>query len=231
MNMNKLLKTLSYLFIIFIITLTLSYFLTKYYSKKISKPIYSYAESEAKRLTTTIINDAISKQNLDYNEEDLYKIEKNNNNEIQLINFNTKEVTKLLSNITKLIEDNIEKINNREDKLNEISQNHNINKAKDGLIYEIPLGAVTGNIFLNSIGTKIPLKLQLIGDVISEGDSTVSEYGLNNALLKIDIKITINTKIIIPFTSKEMSLTNRIPLSIKVIQGTVPNYYLPNQTN
>ena len=231
MNMNKLLKTLSYLFIIFIITLTLSYFLTKYYSKKISKPIYSYAESEAKRLTTTIINDAISKQNLDYNEEDLYKIEKNNNNEIQLINFNTKEVTKLLSNITKLIEDNIEKINNREDKLNEISQNHNINKAKDGLIYEIPLGAVTGNIFLNSIGTKIPLKLQLIGDVISEVDSTVSEYGLNNALLKIDIKITINTKIIIPFTSKEMSLTNRIPLSIKVIQGTVPNYYLPNQTN
>ena len=198
--MNKILKTTSYLIIIFIITLTLSYFLTKYYSKKISKPIYSYAESEAKRLTTTIINDAISKQNLNYNEEDLYKIEKNNNNEIQLINFNTKEVTKLLSNITNLIEDNIENINNREDKLNDISQNHNITRAKDGLIYELPLGAVTGNIFLNSLGTKIPLKLQIIGDVISEVDSNVSEYGLNNALLKIDIKITINTRIIMPFT-------------------------------
>lgn len=227
MNMNKILKNISYLIIIFIITLTLSYFLTKYYSKKITKPIYSYAESEAKRLTTTIINDAISKQNLQYNEDKLYTIEKNNKGEIQLINFNTKEVTILLSNITKSIEDNIENINNKDYKID----SRNIIKAKDGLIYELPIGAVTGNIFLNSLGTKIPLKLQIIGDVISEVDSNVSEYGLNNALLKIDIKTTINTRIIAPFTSKEMTFTNRIPLSIKVIQGTVPNYYLPNQTN
>ena len=224
--MKKILRTLSYLLIILIITIVLSYYLTKHYSNTISKQIYAYAETEAKRLTATIINNTISKQNLQYDEEKLYAIEKNNKGEIQLINFNTKEVTNLLSNITISIEDNIENINNKDYK-----KENNIIKAKDGLIYELPLGAITGNIFLNSLGTKIPLKLKIIGDVISEIDSNISEYGLNNALLKIDIKTTINTRIIIPFSSKEMKFITRIPLTIKVIQGTVPNYFLPNQNS
>jgi len=231
MKKSNILKNISYIFIILIISLVASFYLTKQFSNKISKSIYSYAESETKRLITTIINTSISKQNLNYDESDLYEIIKNDNNEIQLINFNTPKVTNLLNKITSLIEDNIESINTNQEILNNISENHKITRAKDGLIYELPIGMVTGNIFLSNLGTKIPLKLQIIGDVISEIDSTVTEYGLNNALIKIEIKITINTRIIAPFTTKEMTLTNKVPLSLKVIQGTVPNYYLPTKTN
>ena len=231
MKKSNILKNISYILIILILSLVASFYLTKQFSNKISKSIYSYAESETKRLITTIINTSISKQNLNYDESDLYEIIKNDNNEIQLINFNTPKVTNLLNQITTLIEDNIESINTNQEILNNISENHKITRAKDGLIYELPIGMVTGNIFLSNLGTKIPLKLQIIGDVISEIDSTVTEYGLNNALIKIEIKITINTRIIAPFTTKEMTLTNKVPLSLKVIQGTVPNYYLPTRTN
>ena len=35
----------------------------------------------------------------------------------------------------------------------------------------------------------------------------------------------IDEQVILPFASKKMSVKSEIPVALKIIQGTVPNYY------
>ena len=53
----------------------------------------------------------------------------------------------------------------------------------------------------------------------------VQEYGINNALIKLLVDIQINSKIILPITSKDIQINCSIPIAIKLIQGKVPSYY------
>lgn len=221
-NMKKIINLTTYLFIIIVIAFIAAYFLAKNYSNKISNALYSYSESESKKVITEIINLSLTEEleNDDYNTT-LYNIVKNDKDEIQLIDFNTTKVNKILSNLTNNIEN---KIKNMES--SQILEEDEIMSVHNGLIFNMPIGAVTGNVFLSNIGTKIPVKISLMGSVISKMDTSITEYGLNNALIKIGILVTVNTKTTAPFTSKEFTVTNTIPISIKVIQGSVPEYYL-----
>ena len=226
--MKKITNLFTIIFIILISALISAYLLTKKYSNKIFPSIYSYAESESKKIATNIINKSLTEElENELSQETLYNIIKTDNNEIQLIDFNTNKINKILTNLTDNIEDNIKKI--------EFLQQNNdrLIGIENGLIYKLPIGAVSENIFLANLGTNIPIKLSFIADAITNLETEIKEYGLNNALLKIEIKVIINIKITAPFTSKEISTENLIPVSIKVIQGIVPGYYIngPTKTN
>ena len=60
-----------------------------------------------------------------------------------------------------------------------------------GIITYIPFGMVTGSSLLYNLGPKIPVKLSLVGDVVTGFSTDVTEYGINNALIKlmIDVKV------------------------------------------
>ena len=76
---------------------------------------------------------------------------------------------------------------------------YDYNLLKKGIIYEIPMGLVSSNVFLSNLGPKVPLKLFLVGDVTSNITSKVTEYGINNALLEIGVNVEVTTKINLPF--------------------------------
>lgn len=224
--MKKIINLITYIFIILVFALIIAYLLTKHYSNKMFSGMYSYAETESQRIATNIINKSLTEElENELSQENLYNIIKNNQDEIQLIDFNTTKVTQLLTKLTNNIESNIKFL----EKLQ--LDNQYIISDQNRLLYNLPIGAVSGNIFLSNLGIKIPLKLSLIANTKTNIETEVTEYGLNNALLKIAIKVTINTKITAPFTSKEISVENNIPISIKVIQGTVPGYYINGTTN
>ena len=106
--MKKIINLTTYLFIIIVIAFIAAYFLAKNYSNKISNALYSYSESESKKIITEIINLSLTEEleNDDYNTT-LYNIVKNDKDEIQLIDFNTTKVNKILSNLTNSIENKI----------------------------------------------------------------------------------------------------------------------------
>ena len=95
-----------------------------------------------------------------------------------------------------------------------------------GIILEIPFGMVTGSNLLYNIGPKIPVKLSLVGDVITGFSTDVVEYGINNALIKLLIDVEVNTRIVLPIVSEEYTITASIPIAMKVIQGKIPDYYM-----
>ncbi len=65
----------------------------------------------------------------------------------------------------------------------------------------------------------------MIGDALTDVKTKIKPYGINNALIDISIFVEIKVKVIIPFASKTSVVTNNIPVSIKAIQGEVPQFY------
>lgn len=219
--------------VIFILILISSFLFIDFFSKKASPILFSYAESETRKLTTLIINKAVTKQIASNMEvDDLFDIVKNNDNEIQLVTFNSINVTKMLNAITSLVQLNLKAIEEGNIDLLELPEDtlssYDKDKLKEGIIYEIPMGAITSTAFLSNIGPKIPVKLHLIGDVVTGVESKVSEYGINNALLEVGINVKVTSKINLPFISKDVEVSTTVPIVMKIIQGKIPNMYLDN---
>lgn len=218
--------------IVFLLVTYASFMLVKYFSNKASPILFSYAESETRKLTTLIINKAVTKQMASENMEpdSLFDIVKNNDNDIQLITFNSINVTKMLNAITNLVQLNLKAIEEGNIDLMELPEDtlssYPKDKLKQGIIYEIPIGVITNSTFLSNIGPKIPVKLHLIGDVVTGVNSKVSEYGINNALLEVGIDVTVTSRINLPFISKEVKVSTTVPVVMKIIQGNIPNMYL-----
>lgn len=217
--------------IVLIMALICSFLFLFYFDKKISPVLMAYAESETKKLTTLVINKAITRQvaSDNLNTEDLFTIVKNDNDEIQLIDFNSVSVTKVLTMVTNLVQINLKAIEEGNVDLLELPDNtleeYDKNLLKEGIICEIPLGSVTGNSLLSNIGPKIPLRLSLIGDVVAGVETNVKEYGINNALLEVGINVTLESRINLPFLSDKITVSTMVPIAMKVIQGKIPEIY------
>ncbi len=186
--------------------------------------IISYSEMEANKLATLIINTAIKEENINEQGE-LYKISNN------VINYDTKKMNDILSSLTTTIQNYFTAIENgRVDDIGKtILEKYNYNSLKKGAILYISLGYLTGSSFLANVGPKIPLKIRLIGNVKTDVKASISDYGLNNALLKIYIYIEVVTQSIIPFISNIQTTTIEYPLVLKIIEGDIPSYYVGNR--
>ena len=224
--MKKITKIITIMLYILLINLILSLLFIYYFEKKLGNDLIQCGENQVKYIANIIINTSI-KNYLDNEEKINFLIKEEN-----LIRYNTKQINKTTTNITRLIENNLQKmikgnikdINIYQDK---ITQEY-YEKLNDGIIYTVSIGTATGSSLLSNLGPKIPLKLKLVGETTTNIESNVKEYGLNNALVEINaiVKTTINIQM--PFLSKEIPITNKIPLTMEIIQGNIPEYYIGN---
>ena len=53
----------------------------------------------------------------------------------------------------------------------------------------------------------------------------IKEYGINNCLIEMNLVIEIKQQIMLPLISKKIKIINDIPISYKVINGKIPEYY------
>lgn len=227
---------------IFIATLLLCVIITiivlKIISIRVSPILMNYAELETKKLSSIVINRAVNKQLANgMNIDEMFNIIKNDNGEIATIDFNPAIVNKVLNTTTNVVLINLKAIEEGNIdfiELPDILISNDKDKLKNGIIYEIPLGTITNSGFLSNLGPKIPIKLNIIGSVESNVKTNIKEYGINNALVEIYIRISVTEQINIPFISKRVTVTSDIPVALKVIQGSVPKYYggtLSKQSN
>lgn len=227
---NGLLITIA----ILISVMTMTFLFINYYSKKALPIILSYAEAETKKLTILVINKAVTKQINNMDTDELFDMAYNKDGEITLIDFNSKKTSKILSTMTSLVELNLRAVEEGKIDMLELPDNslsdYNMNLLEKGIIVEVPLGIITNSSLLYNIGPKIPVKLSLVGDVVTGFSSEVVEYGINNALLKLMIDIKVDTKIILPIVSDQITIDCSIPIAMKVIQGKIPSYYIDGFT-
>ena len=198
--------------LIFIITAFIcAIVVINYLYRQFNNTIMPLAEAKSRKYVTEIINN--STDNIKF-ENDLFVIEKSNDNEIKMITYNSYEATKLINKITHNIQnsfDELESVFNGHDKF---------------VVDEIPLGVVFNNALLRNFGPKIKIRLDIVGDVLSELETEVKPYGINNALVEVRVKLNANARVILPLTSKEINVNNVIPLSINIVNGSIPEAYI-----
>lgn len=229
-NKNKKMKVINKIIIVLILLIISIIFAFKFINKKISPVLFSYAESSVKKLTNLVINKAISKQIAEgLSIDDLFIITKDSNDTIRTIDFNPTLVNKTLTVITNNIQLNLKYLEEGKIDLLELPDNVDIDfdeeKISKGIIYEIPSGVIFNNSILANIGPKIPVKLSLVGDIVSTVNTKVTNYGINNAMIEVNIVVEVEEMVILPITTKRIKIETSIPVAIKLIQGTVPNYY------
>lgn len=215
------------IFIIILLIISVIY-IFKIFNEKAIDQFISYSEIETKKIVSAIINNTVINEvsnNIDFNE--LFITAKDSNGDIKSIDFNSSTINKILSDTTRLIERNLKYLETGEvEKLNlyNISESEYKN-LKKGIIYELPSGIMFNNSILNNILPKIPIKINLIGDMFCRINTDVESYGINNALIKVSVFVQVEVKILMPFVSSITNIESNIPIVMKLIEGDVPSYY------
>lgn len=220
-------------FSLYLITITIvcAIIFIYFFTKQLGTGLIECAEDEVKHLTSLIMSNCIKKYLDETDNLNLIEIERNNNS-IERIQYNTKILNQTKTKILDMLEIDLDHMTDGSlDKiglnLNKLSDEY-YEKTEKGILFMVSIGSSTGNPFFANLGPKIPLNLKTIGDATADITTKITEYGLNNALIEVSIKLEATTIIHMPFLSKEVTTTNTIPLTIEIIQGTVPGYYINN---
>lgn len=232
--MKTISKTLTIILYLLLIALILSMIFIYYFEHKLGRDLINCGENQVRYITNIVINNSIRKYLQKENNIDFLIKEVNDKNEITLVRYNTKEMNKVTTELTELIEKDIQSMmkgnfNDINLNVDKITEDY-YEKIKDGMIFTVSLGTATGSSILANLGPKIPLKLKLASDVTTQIESNIKEYGLNNAMVEIDAKINVSLIIQMPFLSKRININNKIPITMEIIQGNLPEYYMPTQS-
>lgn len=225
-NHNKI-NIIIYIFILLVIAIV---FLFRYINKRVSPILLDYAEMESKKLASIVVSKAINSEVASsLTVENLFIITKSENGEIQTIDFNPALVNDLLLKATTKVQTNLKYLEDGEiDKL-ELGDNtlinYDPNNLREGIFYKIPAGVIFNNSLLANLGPKIPVRFSLIGDIVANIVSSVTNYGINNALIDVKMNLKLNQKVILPIATRDTCVEVSVPLSLKIVQGIVPTYY------
>lgn len=195
---------LSYKYLILLLILACVGVWLRLFSVCLKPKIIMIAKNEANQLTNNSINECINNTVKNYIDINLLNIIKNNNDEIVVAEYRLNQVYGVLEAVTnelyKLIDDNNQLI-------------------------MLPLGMVSGNVFLNNMGPKIPIKTKWVRNIFTNIKTKVTSYGINNALVGVYIVVRINQEIIVPFEKIVENKDYEILVSSYLINGKVPDIY------
>lgn len=161
------------------------------------------------------------------NHNSLLNIEKGNG-VIENISYNTKEINLLTDKISKDVHKkllNLEAGDVEESFLVDSTRGGRFKHIKDGILCDVSLGSVKGSTLFANIGPKIPIRLTFIGQVNTDVDVKVREYGINNVIIEVDVIVKVTEHASMPLTSKKKEIVVREPISIELIKGEIPDYY------
>lgn len=210
--------------LIIVIILILTYILIKLFTEKSKTILLDYAKNKSIELSTIIINESIKDSILDEKLNDMLEIMKNESNEIIGVNFNNTQTNKILYDINYSMLNNIKMIENGDNRIVKDKLKNNF-LDNENMIFQVPFNVINEKPALIGIGPRIPFKIEILGSSTNNILTNVKEYGINNSLVELLLEIEINVQIILPFTSEKNTISKKIPISTKIIQGKIPEYY------
>lgn len=209
-------------FVLLIIAFT-TLFILHFYNTNISPKIVEIASSKLEEITTIYIKkDIVPTVDLD----ELITINLNSAGEIIYVDIDHDYANEIMVSVVGKIQNNIlelEKGNIKE------FQNSNELKNYNGNLYlSVPIGLAHNGYLFSNLGPKIPIRISFFEHVLGNIDTTITEYGINNALLKVYMTVSLEQKLMIPYKSQTFTRDYSLVLGSKVIIGTVPSIYGPS---
>ena len=199
-----------------------------YINRKIKDVVKPYIDVEVERLTNNIVNVKLHDIILKNDNINLI-IDRNSDGNIEKISYDTHRLNDIKNFINKEISDYLIKLNDGEIDdyfIPERIKNSKFKKYKNGIICDVSIDSIYNSILFANVGPTIPMKIVFNEQVNSDIDIEVKEYGINNMIVEVYLVVTIKEQIIMPLTSKRKNIVIREPLSIDIIQGKIPDYYI-----
>ena len=213
--------------IISVIVLFICFFCVKillFLNQEITPKLIEIASKNIEKLTYNIFNDYSLLEKFDQQLYDnLYTVYKNKNDEIINVNYNIKTAYQMLQILAQNIKNDFNAIENGT--LNLDYYDEELSNGTNGFILSMPIGVASNNIYITNLGPKIPVKIKFIGTLLTNLKTRVQNYGINNALIEINMDISLQHEIITPVTFQTKDLKYEILLSAQIINGTVPSLY------
>lgn len=220
--MNKI----KILFFILISTTIISVFLLSILGKRLSPILARYVNVEAKRFASNIINTSVNDTIEEKITDDLFNLSKTEDGKIEILDYNTKKVNSILSSINTKIQKKLLNLEDGQIANMPISSGFKVEKIlKNGIVCKVPMGSLRKNSLFVNVGPSIPIKMVFIGQVESSLNTKIREYGINYLVVEINVNVVVEEQIIMPAMSKMETLNLEAPLTLKIIQGEIPNYY------
>ncbi|CAG9623041.1 sporulation protein YunB [Sutcliffiella rhizosphaerae] len=187
-------------------------------NKNIEPAIMAVAQTKATQFASQSINDAIASnvvEEIDIREL-IVKHESNNGD----YSFNPQVYNKIIAETTKEVQHSMHSLDDGYTNSATDSASEN-----DGVVYFIPLGMATRTTLFSNLGPDIPVKLEMIGDVVTNIETKIRELGINNTYLEVYVDVSLQVNVIIPFISEPIKVANTVKIGDLFIQGKVPQYY------
>lgn len=212
-------KKFGILLITLLIIIIFSMLVIRVINKNVTPTVMEYSKSEIKRIASIIINKSINDEIIKLIDVDkLFIVDKSNGDEIITVTLDSGVVNTITNAISDACENNLRLVEER--RFSEL-KDFNINEQ----YFYVPSGVAFNNTFFNSLGPLIPIKLKIIGNVTSGLETDVKDYGINNSLITVSIEVKVELMVILPLSTDYVSITNYVPIAVKMIQGKVPDYY------
>ncbi|RHW36862.1 sporulation protein YunB [Lysinibacillus yapensis] len=224
-------KKLSNRFALFIVSFFCAVVLFLYILNARLMPTYvQYAEVQTTKIASHVVSKAINSRTssvLDINEiiEDL----PSESDYMLTTKFNTEIINQIRSETVTLVKEHLElaeqgdlsqypDLENVEYDVNEIQKG-------DGIVFYVPIAQALNLPLLGNLGPRVPIRFHIIGSVSSSVNSSFKEFGINNALVEVNVDLEVKVQIIIPFASQQATIKQTIPVAIGLVRGQVPHIY------
>ncbi|CEG25805.1 sporulation protein YunB [Bacillus sp. B-jedd] len=218
---------LKYVLLITIITFVfVSYQSLNLINKYIEPSLIKIAETKAREFASQAVNKAITENAIENIDVEKLIIVHNNSGEIGY-SFNSKLSNRVTADVTNRVQRYLNLLEDGNIKDLEAFKEFNVDKSQrqKGLIYEIPIGMATNNILFSNLGPKVPVRFEIIGDVVANIDTKIRETGINNTYLEVYVKTHVQMSVIIPLIDKEIDVVNSVKIGDLFLPGKVPQYY------
>lgn len=187
--------------------------------------ILEYGQYQCSNISTRIVNLAVEEIINPMIKEDIVVF---NENDTTSIEFNASILNSIATSVVKKIQTYFYKLEKGildDATIKKIGLDLENDKLKKGIIYEMPISRAFDNPLISNFGMSVPIRYEIIGGINSQIVSVVKEYGINNALLEVNLEINIKSKTTIPILSNEEINYVSIPLVMKVLQGEIPDSF------
>ena len=98
--------------------------------------------------------------------------------------------------------------------------------VKKGYLCEISFNSIMNSVLFSNVGPTIPVKITFIGTTNVNIDIKTKEYGINNVIVETYAIIDIVNEISLPITTKKVTVKVKEPITVDIVKGVVPNYYV-----
>ncbi|MGG7176477.1 sporulation protein YunB [Clostridium paraputrificum] len=175
-----------------------------FFEKRVFPTALQISETMVKAKTVEIISEtSIALFNEEFSYDEMVTIDKDSNNNINLMQVNTVKLNYLTSQLS--VQCN--------EKLQEMGQ----------IGVKVPLGWITENSILYNLGPSITVKIEPIGNMNVSYESKFESAGINQTRHKIYLNVETKVRTMVPFHSQELDVTCQIPIAENIIVGQTPS--------